>query len=139
MSKDTNSDVSQPSSDQDIELSEKGIKIPYRRYLSDRAAGFILVLILITAYYSNHTILGINFTDIVPPTIPAEVRVFVFLLLFLLTTPIGLIINVLSWAFLEIPQKYLEKRLFELSLLKSFVEEYMLDKCKATFALESVL
>lgn len=87
-----------------IELSDKGITFPYRRYLSDSASGF--VLILLASIFAEKTSSVQAFLDV---TFPSEVRVFILVLLFLLSTPIGAMINVISWMFFEPLQKPIEK------------------------------
>ena len=72
----------------DIEVSKDSIKLSYRRYLSDSSAGFILLLSLIWIFFRE-------FKDIAK-ALPSEVLLFAGLMLFLLATPVGMLINVLS-------------------------------------------
>jgi hypothetical protein len=97
-----------------IELSKDGIKFPYRRYLSDSAAGFMLLL-LVTL--TNH-----NLLELVPSD--DEVKVFIFLLLFLLATPLGLLINALGWALFEGVQKKVESGFLGDPWFPAFKREY---------------
>lgn len=60
--------------DNNIELSGKGIKFSYSRFLSDSAAGFVLIIILIFAYY--------NMDIKMNRPMPSEVKSFLCLLLF---------------------------------------------------------
>jgi len=114
-----------------IELSKDGIKFSYRRYLSDSTPGFILILLLLAAYYHH----GGSAAERVSPTflnhrpLPDGVKVFVLLLLFLLATPVGVIINVIGWLALEVPQKWLEEKIVkgDFCLMKPFKEEYDLE------------
>jgi len=102
-----------------IELSDKGITFPYRRYLSDSASGFVLILlfsIFIEKTPSIQNFLGTGF--------PSEVRVFILVLLFLLSTPIGVMINVISWMIFETPQKAIEQ-VFISKGFNLFKKEYM--------------
>lgn len=82
----------------DIEFSQEGIKISYRRFLSDSAAGYIVILIAILSF--NVPIFGehrqISSYIIFDP----NTKIFLFILIFLLATPLGLAINSSSWMFL---------------------------------------
>jgi len=102
-----------------IELSKEGITFPYRRYLSDSASGF--VLILLASIFLEKTPNIQNFLD---KEFPSEVRIFILVLLFLLSTPIGVMINVISWMFLEPMQKPIEK-FFVHRWFGEFKKEYM--------------
>jgi hypothetical protein len=115
-----------------IELSKDGIKFPYRRYLSDSTPGFILILLLIGAHYNNKLVF---LSEFLPKSAMSEVKIFVLLLLFLLATPVGVIINVIGWSFLEVPQKWLEKILYKKGILKLFKKEYDLEGCKKRFGI----
>jgi len=102
-----------------IELSKEGITFPYRRYLSDSASGFVLILlvsIFIEKTPNIQTFLDVKF--------PSEVRVFILVLLFLLSTPIGVMINVISWMIFESPQKAIEKIFISMGF-GLFKKEYM--------------
>lgn len=102
-----------------IELSEKGITFPYRRYLSDSASGFVLIL-LFSIFVEKFPSIQ-NFLD---KDFPSEVRVFILVLLFLLSTPIGVMINVISWMIFETPQKAIEKFFLNRGF-REFKKEYM--------------
>jgi hypothetical protein len=119
-----------------IELSKDGFKFQYRRYLTDSAPGFILILLLLAACHRNH---GINFPFVNLALTDSfnEVNAFIFFLLFLTATPIGVIVNVLGWLVLEALQKKLEMRIYKSRwLLKPFKDEYALETCKHQFAIE---
>lgn len=101
-----------------IEVSREGITFPYRRYLSDSASGFVLILLMF--------LFADKFApaqQLISSNTVTEVRVFIFLLLFLLSTPIGVVINVISWMFLEPPQKWIEKFLIRKGF-EHFKKEY---------------
>jgi hypothetical protein len=102
-----------------IELSDKGITFPYRRYLSDSASGFVLILLFSIFVEKSPSIQA--FLDV---KFPSEVRVFILVLLFLLSTPIGVMINVISWMIFESPQKAIEKILINRGF-GLFKKEYM--------------
>jgi hypothetical protein len=79
-------------------VSKDSIHIPYRRFLSDSAAGFLAILVAACAYYLP--LLGAqalrDVTGPVPP-IGKEAKFFVMLILFILATPIGFAVNATSW------------------------------------------
>lgn len=86
-----------------IDLKKAGITLSYRRFLSDSASGYVLLLVLLICYYNRANL------DWITPIIPdyqgfkasSEVKTLVAVLIFLLATPLGLIINALSWFFLD--------------------------------------
>jgi hypothetical protein len=101
-----------------MEISDKGMKISYRRYLSDNAPGFIILLALIVSLYTKTLFFGMPVGRLVSenilntaspqPGIPDGLLVFVLLILFLLAPPFGLILNTLSWMLLEGLQGFIE-------------------------------
>jgi len=80
---------------QDVELSRSGIKISYLRFLSDSAAGQIVILIALAAYY--FPVLGGPLRHFHSGDVSTEVKVLVAVLLLLLSSPLGLAINATSW------------------------------------------
>lgn len=84
------------STRENIELSKDGLKFSYRRFLSDSAGGYIIVLVILLSFYKAYPILGINLQDFAPLT-SKEVKIFILALLFFLATPLGLIINAISF------------------------------------------
>jgi hypothetical protein len=83
-------------------ISKDGLQIPYRRFLSDSAAGFVFLLLLVVHYYvplvAQKSLRElIRFPAQGPAPIGSEVKVFVVVLLFLLATPLGFAINGISW------------------------------------------
>ena len=75
-------------SDGAIELKREGIKIAYRRFLSDSAAGFIVILLLLYALRSSIASIA-NCCEMM--------QLFLYFLLFLISTPLGLAINAVSY------------------------------------------
>ncbi|HEC36250.1 MAG TPA: hypothetical protein ENI39_06930 [Anaerolineae bacterium] len=128
-----------------IEISKEGIKFSYKRFLSDSAPGYILILLTIWAYYSNYPIFGMQLRNLLPPPVLTEVKLFILLLLFLLAMPIGLTVNVLSWTLLEVPQKWMERWIFNGKISKripffgfrAFKEEYLFEKCTVAMNINS--
>ena len=114
-------------SDGAIELKREGIKIAYRRFLSDSAAGFIVILLLLYVLPS--------------PTKGQYERLFFNFLLFLISTPLGLAINALSYRVGETIVHYCEKRFVkrkirEESFLKDASQhEFLFHKCNNFFKL----
>src|SRR5713101_2292449 len=94
---------------QNIEFSKEGIKFSYRRFLCDGAAGYLVMLFFLFAYY--YPIFGQPLQYFAPSRspIPQEAKVFLLLIAFLLSTPLGLAINAASWFFLGWCIKRLEK------------------------------
>ncbi len=98
----------------EIEISKDGLKLSYLRYLADSAAGFLVILIVLLAV-SNQVPLpffGHSFESLAKMS--SDTKLFVFLLLFLLATPLGLLINGLSWFLLGWLQFPLHKFWFRL-------------------------
>jgi len=94
----------------DIEISKGGIKISYLRFLSDSATGFTTILILyFHPLFRKYDIFLLNYTlEITGPE-----KYFLLILLVLLSTPLGLIINAFSWASLGWLNIRLEASCFE--------------------------
>lgn len=91
---------------ENIELSNKGIKFSYRRFLSDSAAGYLVLLMFLVFYH-----FGANSNFLEPKRALADSEgPFIFLLLLFLATPIGISINAISWFLFEWPQGFLESR-----------------------------
>ncbi|MBW1616076.1 MAG: hypothetical protein JRJ49_05995 [Deltaproteobacteria bacterium] len=81
-----------------IEFSKQGIKFSYNRFLSDSASGFILIIIAIITYY--HAGITNNLYQNSGHFFSNEIKTFLCLLLFMISTPLGLMINGLSWLLL---------------------------------------
>ncbi|MFZ5821820.1 MAG: hypothetical protein ACOYYJ_18140 [Chloroflexota bacterium] len=120
----------------DIAISKDSVKLSYRRYLSDSSAGFIFLLSLIWIFYKDF--------EGIAKALPSEVLVFTGLMLFLLATPIGIFINVISWFFLEGRQEVLERRIVSGKLkiparltptLDFLQDEYLFAETKSAFGL----
>lgn len=128
-----------------LEISKEGIKFSYRRFLSDSAPGYILILLAIAAYYNNYPIFGVQLRNLLPPPVLTEVKLFILLLLFFLATPIGLTINVLSWTLLEVPQKWMEKWIYNGRIFRgipffgfrTFKKEYLFVKWTVAMGINS--
>jgi len=118
----------------DIDISGNGIKLSYRRYLSDSSAGFLLLLVLIVSNLNTIKEMGKD--------LPSEVLLLMSLLLFLLATPVGLFINVTSWYLLEGEQDKLERRIVAEdrktikrpgSTIEMLKTEYMFAECQQVY------
>lgn len=117
-----------------LELSKDGIKISYRRYLTDSTPGFILVLWLVWArtYTGEEGVIANAVRSLVSlHGVPSDLLPLLFAILFLLATPIGVLINATGWFLLEWAQK-----LFEWWFCSCkwwfywFKKEYDFDACK---------
>ena len=87
------------STKEKIELSKDSLKFSYLRFLSDSAGGYIIVLVLLLSFYRDYPIFGINLQNY-RPLVSDEVKLFILALLFFLSTPLGLMLNAISWFFL---------------------------------------
>jgi hypothetical protein len=83
-----------------IEISRSGIKFSYLRFISDSTPGYVIVILLFIAYSHNAPLPLIGCSWLSPVNeVSTEARVFVFLLLFIVATPLGLLLNALGWFF----------------------------------------
>ncbi|AKB74482.1 hypothetical protein MSLAZ_1221 [Methanosarcina lacustris Z-7289] len=105
-----------------IEISKDGIKISYLRLLSDSATGFLIILIFLICF---HPIFASTTFDI---------KLFALFLLFLLSTPLGLIINATSWFLLG----WLEIYIVELCVGENTVLKYLTGSTKKVYKYEEL-
>jgi hypothetical protein len=125
--------------DQNIELSKEGIKISYLRFLSDSAAGQIVILIAVLAYY--FPVFGPPVQQAIKSGISTEVKILVVVLLVLLSSPLGLAINAASWFLLSWLQVGLqhywfkEQKWLARTLCKHTREEFQTELTKNYFNL----
>lgn len=84
---------------QTLEISKEGFKLSYLRFLSDSAPGYITLLLLGAAHSSGAPMpfLGHTWLHAIPSETSPQSQIFLFVLLFLLATPIGLILNAIGW------------------------------------------
>lgn len=94
--------------DTSFSITKDSIQVPYRTFLADSASGLALSLILMACYalpvlteepLRKDVVLGFG----------TEARVFIFVALFLLATPIGFTLNALSWLLLNQTVAAIEK------------------------------
>ena len=125
--------------DQNIELSKEGVKISYLRFLSDSAAGQIVILIAVLAYY--FPVFGQPVQRATTSGISTEVKLLVAVLLVFLSSPLGLAINATSWFLLSWLQVGLqhywfnERNWLARSLCKHTREEFQTELTKKYFDL----
>lgn len=105
-----------------IEISKDGIKISYLRLLSDSATGFLVISIFLICFYSIFA------------SMTYEIKVFALILLFLLSTPFGLIINATSWFLLG----WLEMYIVELCVGENTVLKYLTECTKKVYNYEEL-
>ena len=124
-----------------INLKKTGITISYRRFLSDSAAGYVLLLLLFICYYNRANLGWIT------PAIAnyqgfkasSEVKTLVAVLIFLLATPLGLIINALSWFFLDSIGVSITKWFFfgtKVKFIDSICNGYLFEKTAKFFSVD---
>lgn len=84
---------------QSFEVTREGLKLSYVRFLSDSAAGLILLLLLSVAYVLKKPmpIVGTDWLGVIPKDPSTELKVFLFIMAFILATPLGLMLNGISW------------------------------------------
>ncbi|HXH90119.1 MAG TPA: hypothetical protein VNN25_00955 [Thermoanaerobaculia bacterium] len=96
-------------SDSTFNVSKDSIQISYRRFLSESAAGFVLILLFAASYYYPvFTRYSLRASFGGDPHIGSETKVFVFVTLFLLATPLGYAVNAFSWLLFSQVQTALE-------------------------------
>ena len=78
---------------QDVEFTKEGIKISYLRLLSDSAAGFMVILFGVAAYYLP--VYGVPLQKVYNVGMSTEAKILLIVLLTLFATPLG--INAMSW------------------------------------------
>ena len=117
-----------------LELSKDGVKISYRRFLTDTTPGFILILFLIWArtYTGQAGFLTNHVRHLISSgSISTDLKPLVLVILFLLALPMGVLINVAGWLFLEWFQKILELFLCNYRwCFYWFKKEYDFDGCR---------
>jgi hypothetical protein len=93
----------------EIEISKDGLKLSYQRYLADSAAGFVVILAVLFVVSMGYPLpfFGHSLESLMK--LSDNVKVFIFLLLFLLAMPLGLLINGVSWFLFGWCQIYLIK------------------------------
>ncbi len=114
-------------------VSKNGLTLPYLRFVSDSAVGFFVLLICILSYRLNPSLalylsnFGIDISRLA--NLSAQTKVFFFLLLFILATPLGLLLNGLSWFILGCPQSVVISKLLLKNNGKWF--QYFIGETKA--------
>jgi hypothetical protein len=81
---------------QDVEISKEGIKLSYLRFMSDSAPGYLVLLLLGLAYLRGRSLPFLE-SAVSASQLGTEAKIFFFVLLFLLATPMGLMLNGISW------------------------------------------
>ena len=123
---------------QDIELTSKGMKVSYTRFLSDSSCGLILILSFFFAYYFS--VDNYSLARYFNLNVPKEITVFICIFLFFLASPIGLSINAFSAAFLGTFENRLIKYWYKNTakfafLVKNFKEYIFFEDAVAYFGL----
>ncbi|MCI5147208.1 MAG: hypothetical protein D3923_17200 [Candidatus Electrothrix sp. AR3] len=81
----------------EIEISKNGLKLSYQRYMADSAAGFVVILALIFLVSRGIPLPVVGDSLQSLRTLSGPAPLFILLIVFLLATPIGLLINGLGW------------------------------------------
>jgi hypothetical protein len=123
-----------------FEVTKEGVKLSYVRFLSDSAAGYVLLLVVIYACLTAVPIpwSPITWKDFVPValnTVTTETLVFLGILILVLGSPLGLMLNATSWFLLgriqiwfinfwvfnyrHIPLTYSTVHLYDVEILES--------------------
>jgi len=119
-----------------IEISNKSIKLSYRRFISDTAIGLLTIAIILFLFHDSNNIFFKNSS--------IADKIFVYTLIFILTTPLGLLVNISSWILFGFFQYFLSKdivlKLEKLSLIGKFIfystnEKYQIQDIKNIFLL----
>ena len=124
-----------------IELSKDGLKVSYLRFLSDSAGGYIIILVLLLSFYRNYPIFSIELQNY-RPLVSNDVKLFILVLLFFLSTPLGLMLNGISWFFLgcltiKLESCFSDKNCFYCFFLKSTRIASLIDNWKNEFGVNS--
>jgi hypothetical protein len=84
---------------QNFEVTREGIKLSYVRFLSDSAAGYILLLLIGVAFSLRLPMpfVGTSWLKVIPAHLNTEDKIFLFFISFLIATPLGLTLNGISW------------------------------------------
>ncbi len=123
-----------------LSISESGIAISYRRFLADSAPGLIFIVSFIIIYNPYN----ILFSNPDPKhQLADQTRIALYVMLFLISTPLGLAINAASYFFFDALVHYFERTIFINSLFHNVwfvvgtflktgaVDEFVWDKCES--------
>jgi len=122
-----------------IEISNKGIKLSYKRFMSDTAIGLSIVAIIFLLFNDSNA-----FTFLKNATLAD--KVFLYTLVFILATPLGLLVNISSWIIFGFFQYYLSKDIIlkcdNLTFIGKFIfsstnEKYQVSTMKKVFLLDN--
>lgn len=122
-----------------FELTKDGLKLPYLRFLSDSAAGFVLILTLVVAYHDT-ALRGMlknsgAFEGMVSASYSNAMKIVILILVVALTIPLGLAINAISWfilgPFIYALQSFCYRK--SESIFKTIRTEYMMKECEKFF------
>lgn len=91
---------------QEMEISKSGIKTSILSFISDYSISFFIVAFFLISYY--FPVFDHPLKNLIACNFSIEIKVFILILLLLLTYPIGVIINGLSWFFLSWMEKWFE-------------------------------
>lgn len=121
-----------------VEIPKTGVTFSYMRFLSDSAAGYTIILLFLLAYTNDYPILGMNLKAFTTGVgISQEIAVFILLLFFFLSTPLGLIMNALSWFLLGWLQAWGHACMVKWNIfIKQTKESHLFDNWKDAFGMD---
>ena len=84
---------------QSVEITKDGMKLSYLRFLSDSAPGYLMIILCgaVILFRLPMPFFGTSWLHALPNQLSNEAQIFFLILLFLLATPIGLMLNALGW------------------------------------------
>jgi len=97
-----------------IKFSNSGIEIAYRRFVSDCAPGLILIAAIIILYPFHDTFI-IKYDN------NAQTKIALYIMLFLISSPLGLAINAVNYLFLDKIVHWIEEYFVKKLLYKEYL------------------
>lgn len=81
----------------EIQVSKDGLKLSYQRYMADSAAGFVVILGVMFLVGRGIPLPVFGHSLETFRALSGHAPLFIFLIIFLLATPIGLLLNGIGW------------------------------------------
>ena len=123
---------------EEIKVNKTGIQISYMRFLSDSAIGYLTFILLFVYYKTGTPIFGFELNNFIGGGVSKETRLFLFLLILLLSTPFGFVFNISSLIFIGKIQYFIENIFFNMGfLMQDAKKRYDLNNAKKSFNINS--